>query len=89
LDQVQGPGAALGALNKTIYVDREFALGHYYLGLTQQKLRNVPAAVKSFRNVLRLCEGRERSERFPDSEGMAIADLIELTHMHLETLEEK
>ena len=87
LDQVAGHDAALEALIKAIYLDREFNLAHYYLGLTQQKLGNTPGAIKSFRNVLRLLEGRDRSERLPDAEGMAIADLEELTHMHLETLE--
>ena len=88
LDQVAGHDAALEALIKSIYLDREFDLAHYYLGLTQQKLGNTPAAIKSFRNVLRLMKGRDRSERLPDAEGMTIADLDELTHMHIESLEE-
>jgi chemotaxis protein methyltransferase CheR len=88
LDQVAGHDAALEALIKAIYLDREFDLAHYYLGLTQQKLGNTPAAIKSFRNVLRLLEERDRSERLPAAEGMTIADLDELTHMHIESLEE-
>jgi chemotaxis protein methyltransferase CheR len=87
LDQVAGPDAALTALNNAIYLNRQFDLAHYYLGLTQQKLGNAPGAIKSFRNVLRLLEGRDRSERLPDAEGMAIGDLEGLTQMHLETLE--
>jgi len=87
LDQVAGPDAALKALNNAIYLNRQFDLAHYYLGLTQQKLGNAPGAIKSFRNVLRLLEGRDRSERLPDAEGMAIGDLEGLTQMHLETLE--
>ena len=88
LDHVAGHDAALKALIKAIYLDREFDLAHYYLGLTQQKLGDTPAAIKSFHNVLRLLEGRDRSQRLPDAEGMAIADLEELTHMHIKTLEE-
>ena len=87
LDQVAGHDAALQALNKAIYLDRELHLAHYYLGLTQQKLGNTSGAIKSFRNVLRLLEGRDRSESFPDAEGLTTADLEELTHMHVETLE--
>jgi chemotaxis protein methyltransferase CheR len=87
LDQVTGHDAALDALGKAIYLDRDFDLAHYYLGLTQQKLGNVTGAVKSFRNVLRLLENRDRSERLPDADGMTIADLDELTRMYLETLE--
>jgi chemotaxis protein methyltransferase CheR len=88
LDQVEGHDAALLALNKVIYLNREFELAHYYLGLTQQKLGNAPDAIKSFRNALKLLEGRDRSERLPDAEGLTIADLDEVTRMHLETLEE-
>jgi chemotaxis protein methyltransferase CheR len=87
LNHVAGHDAALDALGKAIYLDREFVLAHYYLGLIQQKLANVPGATKSFRNVLRLLEGHDPMERLPDAEGMTIADLNELTNMHLETLE--
>ncbi|HEY4233784.1 MAG TPA: CheR family methyltransferase [Lacipirellulaceae bacterium] len=87
LDQVAGHDAALHALCKAIYLDREFVLAHYYSGLIQHKLANVVGASKSFRNVLRLVEGRDPAERLSDAEGMTIADLDELTRMHLETLE--
>jgi chemotaxis protein methyltransferase CheR len=87
LDQVSGHDAAVDALNKAIYLDRNFDLAHYFLGLTQQKLGNASAAAKSYHNVLRLFNGRDRSERLPDAEGMTIADLEMLTRMHLEALD--
>ncbi len=87
LDQIAGHDAALDALSKAIYLDRDFDLAHYYLGLTQRKLGNATGAVKSFRNVLRLLGDRDRSECLPDAEGMTIADLEEMTHIHLESLD--
>ncbi|MEX2309749.1 MAG: CheR family methyltransferase [Pirellulales bacterium] len=89
LDQAAGHDAALDALGKAIYLNRDFDLAHYYLGLTQQKLGDAACAIKSFHNVLKLLEDRDRSERLPDAEGMTVADLEELTRIHLETLEIK
>jgi chemotaxis protein methyltransferase CheR len=89
LDQVSGHEAAQAALGKAIYLDRQFVLAHYYLGMTQHKLGDSPGAVRSLRNVLSLLEGRDRSERLPHAEGMSTADLEELTLMHLNTLENR
>ncbi len=87
LDQVAGHADALRALGRAIYLDRQFTLAHYYLGMTQIRLGDAAAARRSFRNVLALIQARDRSESFPDADGMSVADLEELTRMHLETLD--
>jgi chemotaxis protein methyltransferase CheR len=85
LHQAQRDDAALKALNKAIYLNRDFVLAHYYAGLTQQKLGNTPGAARSFRNVLNMLESRHRSEAVPEAEGMTVADLENLVHLQLET----
>lgn len=87
LDQVAGHDAALDALNRAIYLDHEFVLAHYYLGLVQRKLADVRGATKSFRNVLRLLQGHAQTSYLPDAEGMTVADLNELTRMHITALQ--
>lgn len=87
LDQIAGHKAALESLNRAIYLDREFVLAHYYTGTTLLKLSNSVAAIKSFRNVQRLIAARDPAECLPNAEGMTIADLDELTQLHIETLE--
>jgi chemotaxis protein methyltransferase CheR len=87
LDQLAENDAARSALNKAVYLNREFELAHYYLGVTQQKMGETPGAIRSFRNVLRLLESRDRSTHLPDADGMTVGDLQDLTRMHLQTLE--
>ncbi len=43
LDQISGHEAALGSMNRAIYLDREFVLAHYYLGTMLLKLGNLLA----------------------------------------------
>lgn len=88
LEQASGNEAAVEALNRAIYLDRELVLAHYYLGTTLLKLSNQAGATKSFRNVQGLVSGRDPAERLPDAEGMTIGELDELTQLYLETLEE-
>jgi chemotaxis protein methyltransferase CheR len=85
-DQVARYRPAADALSRAIYLDREFLLAHYYLGIVQQKLANVPGATKSFRNVMQLLEGLDHTASLPNADGLNVADLNELTSMHMETL---
>jgi chemotaxis protein methyltransferase CheR len=85
-DQLARLIPAADALSRAIYLDREFVLAHYYLGIVQQKLANMPGATKSFRNVMQLLEGREQTASLPNADGLNVADLNELTSMHMETL---
>ena len=89
LDQAAGPAAAVHALNKAIYLDREFVLAHYYLGRTREKLGQAAGGLKSFANVVRLLADRDPTELVADGEGMTVADLRELANMHLEILDKK
>jgi chemotaxis protein methyltransferase CheR len=88
LDQLQRHDEALGSLNKAIYLDRQFILAHYYIGMIQRRSDNTVGAIKSFRNVLLLLEKREQSELLVDAEGMTVSELADLTRMHIETLED-
>jgi chemotaxis protein methyltransferase CheR len=85
-DQLARHRPAAEALSRAVYLDREFVLAHYYLGIVQQKLANMPGATKSFRNVMQLLEGLEQTASLPNADGLNVADLNELTSMHMETL---
>jgi chemotaxis protein methyltransferase CheR len=86
LDQVARYSAAAEALGRAVYLDREFVLAHYYLGLVRQKLSDAPGAVKSFRNVTHLLEGLDQTVALPNSDGLSASDLSQLTSFHLEHL---
>jgi chemotaxis protein methyltransferase CheR len=72
------------ALRRAIYLDRNYVLAHYHLGLVLQRKRNAEAARRSFRNVLVLLQDRDESEIFPDADGLTVGALQQLTRMHLE-----
>jgi chemotaxis protein methyltransferase CheR len=78
--------AALGALQKTLYLDRKFVLAHYYSGLIHERLGHNREALASLRNVAPLLAGQLATDRLPDSGGLTIADLQQLTNMHLAAL---
>ncbi|HYM12730.1 MAG TPA: protein-glutamate O-methyltransferase CheR [Bryobacterales bacterium] len=86
LEQLGFPGEAELSLRRVLYLDRGFVLAHYHLGLFLQKNRNAAQAVRSFENVLELLCREDDGAVFPGSDGMTVADLKELTRMHLEVL---
>jgi chemotaxis protein methyltransferase CheR len=74
------------ALRRAIYLDRDFVLAHYHLGLVMQRYGDVRAAQRSFRNVLVLLQARDEDHAFVDADGLTVGALRRLTEMHLEVL---
>jgi chemotaxis protein methyltransferase CheR len=74
------------ALRRAIYLDRDFVLAHYQLGLVLLRKHDVRGAQRSFRNVLALLERRDAAERFPDADGLSVETLRQLADMQLEIL---
>jgi chemotaxis protein methyltransferase CheR len=87
LEQMGRHAEAENALRRAIYLDRQFILAHYYLGLLLQKQANLPQAVRAFKNVRQLLVGTPPDLVFADGDGITAAELDQLTHMHLEVLE--
>lgn len=87
LEQMGLHDRAEEALRRTLYLDRHFVQAHYYLGLLLQRLGQVPGAMRSFQNVLRLLSRMDAVHVFPDGDGLTAGDLAKLTRQHLEVLE--
>jgi chemotaxis protein methyltransferase CheR len=75
------------ALRRAVYLDRNFVLAHYYLGLCLQKKRDTRGATRSFQNVLNFLPQVDTNQTFPYGDGITAADLRELTEMNLEVLQ--
>ena len=75
------------ALGRAIYLDRGFALAHYHLGRCQAARGGRRAASRSFANVVKLLADRGATEPLAMGEGLVVAELRELAHAYLETLE--
>jgi chemotaxis protein methyltransferase CheR len=74
------------ALKRAVYLDRNYVLAHYYLGLTLQRLDQRPGAARSFRNVIGLLTPLDREQQIPDADDLKVGELEKLTQMHLEAL---
>jgi chemotaxis protein methyltransferase CheR len=72
------------SLRQAIYLDRNFALAHYYLGLALQRQKNQRQAVRSFKNVLKLLSTQGVESTVVAGDGVTVAGLSELARMHLD-----
>lgn len=80
-------GEADSALRRAIYLDRRFALAHYYLGLLQQKSSDPKGAARSFRNALKILATMDQEQSLTAADGMKVKELTKLAEMQLATLE--
>lgn len=87
LEQMGRRQEAERALNRAIYLDRDFVLAHYHKGLLLQNGEDLAGAARSFRNVLTLLRPMSLDRRLAEADGISAADLAELAQMQLEVLE--
>jgi chemotaxis protein methyltransferase CheR len=74
------------SLRKAIYLDRQFVLAHYYLGLLLQSRDDTRQAERSFKNTLDLLLPRCDADTFVDADGITVAELRKLAEIQLEIL---
>jgi chemotaxis protein methyltransferase CheR len=72
------------SLRQAIYLDRNFALAHYHLGLALKRSRQMLAADRSFGNVLRVLAAEPEDGMVVGGPGVTVTGLRELARMHLE-----
>jgi chemotaxis protein methyltransferase CheR len=75
--------ASKKALRQAIYLNRQFALAHYYLGLALKRDRAILAAERSFSNVLSVLANMAADAIVTAGTGVTVATLRELAQMHL------
>ncbi len=78
------PAEAELSLRRAIYLDRNFALAHYHLGLTLRRDRQIEAAARSFGNVLKVLSGVLNHATVTGAPGVTVNGLKELARMHLD-----
>jgi chemotaxis protein methyltransferase CheR len=77
------PAEAELSLRRAIYLDRNFALAHYHLGLTLRRDRQIDAAARCFSNVLKVLTGVVNHATVKGAPGVTVNGLKELARMHL------
>lgn len=82
----QANGEAEQALRRAIYLDREYPLAHYHLGLLLQKRGDGRGALRAFENARRLLARMAPGQTFEEGDGIDALSLKRSTEMHLEIL---
>lgn len=76
------------ALRKAIYLDRNYALPHYHLGLLLRRRGDKAGAGRAFRNFSGILSALDEQTEITSAEGMTVADLKEVAESELEMLQE-
>jgi chemotaxis protein methyltransferase CheR len=71
------------SLRQAIYLDRNFALAHYHLGLALKRDRQMASAARCFGNVLRVLSSMPDNAVLAGGPGVTVTALQELARMHL------
>ena len=71
------------SLRQALYLDRNFALAHYHLGLALKRERRTREAARSFGNVLRVLGGLPDDAVVEAGPGVTVTALKKLAQMHL------
>jgi len=87
LDHMGRRDEAEASLRKAIYLERQSALPHYYLGLLLQSKGNARQAARSFENAIQLLEARADAESFAEADGITVAEMRKLAQMHLQGMQ--
>jgi len=74
------------ALRRAIYLDRNFILPHYHLGLLGLRLGDRGKAGRSFRNALGLLTKIDEGKVLAEADGLTAAQLKEMVVIHLDML---
>jgi chemotaxis protein methyltransferase CheR len=72
------------SLRQAIYLDRNFALAHYHLGLTLKRGGQLQASARSFGNVLKVLAATPDEAIVTAGAGVTATGLRELAKMHME-----
>ncbi len=74
--RVRGEGEReIAQLKKTVFLDKEFVLGHFQMGVYYLRKGNGRLARRSLQNVLNLLDGREDSAVLDGVEGLSVGRL--------------
>ena len=86
LEQMGLRREAMAALQRVIYLDRNFPLAHYHLGLLSQAHGDVGRAGRHFNNVLSILSKPDDGDCVTGADGLTTGQLKELAQLQLETL---
>jgi chemotaxis protein methyltransferase CheR len=82
-ENLEKPDESERSLRRAIYLDRNFALAHYHLGVALKRNQRVSEAARAFGNVVRVLAGMPVEAMVPGGSGLTVTELKELTKTQL------
>jgi chemotaxis protein methyltransferase CheR len=86
LQSIGAPREAEQAWRRAIYLDRDFALAHYQLGLARKQADDVPGSIRAFRNTLDVLSGAPDDRQVSPCDHVTALDLRALAIRQLGAL---
>ncbi len=77
---------AADAVRRTLFLDRALAIAHFTLGTIMQRLDDLPAARRAFRNAQRLCRSLSADHVLALSDGERASRLADAIEKHLQLI---
>jgi chemotaxis protein methyltransferase CheR len=89
LEQLSRHDEAEQSLRRALYLDRQFVLAHYYLGILLLSRGHSRKAAQSFENTVKLLNSRCDTEVLADAGGITVAELKKVAQSQLEIIMEQ
>jgi chemotaxis protein methyltransferase CheR len=89
LEQLTRHDEAEQSLRRALYLDRQFVLAHYYLGILLLSRGHSRKAALSFENAVKLLSSRCDTEVLADAGGITVAELKKLAQSQMEIVAER
>lgn len=70
-------------MRKAIFIDRQYALAHYYLGVCLRGQGDLSAAARAFANAASVAGRRRADEGVSDVEGLTFGTLVRMAETQL------
>jgi chemotaxis protein methyltransferase CheR len=86
-DQAGEVGTAIKSLRQAIFLDKNFVIGHFFLGVISQREQGYEAAARCYRNVRKLTEKLPYHEPLAEAEGMTAGRLKEIAEARFNEVE--
>jgi chemotaxis protein methyltransferase CheR len=86
-DQDGNSERAIGCLRKALFLNREFTIAHYYLGVVCEREGDDKTAARCFRNVCRLVDRLPDDAEIGEAKGLMVGRLREIVTERINELE--
>jgi tetratricopeptide (TPR) repeat protein len=87
LNGLEDTKSAEEALRKTLFLDRDFVLGHYQLGLMLIRNKDLAGGLKSLKNAYAITQQNNPAQSVPGYEDLTFGKLTDILHEEIQVHE--